>query len=341
MRTSLKGIVFAGLAAASTLPASALSIYASAHDFNIVATAPNMAFAARWHWGYDAFARDTSPAQQTSVNSGQGPIVGPVGGPFNGFQVGTAVVPWADAYADTAGNVGVVGIGMPLTGSTSVFGWADVYPPQGQGARARATSYSTFDAAAGHFRNGQVQWNPNFRARISESRGNTGVQQRGRIGDPLSYRFYDPQAGWVEGELFRLDLEVLGDGAAEQNIWWQNGLLHVDAKHADFNMVFGDQRSLQRGHASFSIRNGLVTASADGGMFSGFMPNIGSPGTFDVSFGNLALDVDFGPNATDTSFHMYGDGEAFEEIQGVPEPATLFALATGLGIWMRRRRKAD
>lgn len=337
MRTSIKGIILAGLAAATTVPASALSIYFSAHDFNIAPTDPTMAFAARWHWGYDAAARDTSPANQRRANSGQGPIVGPVGGPFNGFQSGTAVVPWADAYADTEGRLGVLGIGMPLVGGTSVFGWADVYPPQGQGARASASSYSYFDAAAGNFRNGQVQWNPRFRARLGESRGSTGLQQRGRIGDPLSYRFFDPHDGWVYGELFRLDLDLLGDGGVDQEVAWENGFLNVNARHADFDMVFGDQRSLQRGTASFSIRNGLVTASSDGGMFAGLMPAIGSPGTFGVNFGSLALDVDFGPDATDTSFHMFGDGEAFE---AVPEPATLFGLATGIGLWLRRRRRA-
>lgn len=338
MRTSLKGIVLAGLAAATTVPASALSIYFSAHDFNIAPTDPTMAFAARWHWGYDAAARDTSPANQRSANSGMGPIVGPGGGPFGGFQSGTAVVPWADSYADTEGRLGVLGVGMPLTGGTSVFGWADVYPPQGQGARASATSYSFFDAAAGNFRRGRVEWNPRFRARVGESRGSTH-EQRGRIGDPFSYRFFDPHEGWVFGELFRLDLELLGDNGIEQNVAWENGILHVDARHADFNLVLGDRHSLQRGTASFQIRNGLVTAASDSGMFSGLMPSVGSSGAFDVTFGSIAMDLDFGPDATDTSFHMHGDGEAYEEIQAVPEPSTLFALATGVGLWMRRRAR--
>lgn len=330
-----KSLVISALALALSVHANAFTTYNIAHQFNIAPSAPNVAFAAQWQYSYAARADDTSPANSVATNSGNGPVVGPVGGAFGDMKFGTAIVPWANSYADTAGTLNAVAIGAALSGSTTVTGWADVYPPAGKGARASAYSESSFNAAAGLFKAGVVTWNPNWRTRLGASAG-TARDQRGRIGDPLSYRFFDSHHGWTEGTLISINADVWGSGSQDQEMSWQSGVLQVDVRNADFSLNIGDRFTLQQGTASFSIRNGLVTVSDDSGIFEGMMPTLGTNGMFAVPIGNLSLNVDFGQSASRTSFSLHGDGEALE---AVPEPATGLVLLGAIGLVRRRRQR--
>jgi len=119
-----------------------------------------------------------------------------------------------------------------------------------------------------------------------------------------------------------------GDGTVN---WGENSLdfaISDGTFSIDLNSPFIPDN--QRGTLLLKVQGGIITDSQDSGIFDGYLPQIGSSGTFSVSGSNfkpqLSFDYNLGDFGKEVDLEITADGGAIP----VPESSTMNPLSLGV-----------
>jgi hypothetical protein len=257
--------------------------------------------------------------------------------------------PINSSLGQTTINVNPFGAGGKVTGSIAVNGTATANPGPVP-SEAYAFSYGAVVAVGGvQLGMGQGVLNLPF---VDTNLGGTahagGGQDFSHIFDPVTFSVSDPVTGQVTyGTLFQLNTSLIGNGTMSLS---SNGLFSVDATNASFtlNMDSPYIPASEQGDINLVITNGAITTSVADGIFAGFLPPVGSSGTFSsllpgTDQGAIAFDYNLGLGSDPVvvSIDASDAGDAFTSAS-VPEPGSFILAITatlvGAGsIWLRRR----
>jgi len=221
--------------------------------------------------------------------------------------------------------------GAMLMGFNRAWGLAHANPASFARAYAYSESKLNVRALTFNMRTGRFGWQPAWRDTASGS---------AYAYDPINISITDYEGLellsdtplHIEGELER--------GASETStLGWEYGRLFADGViDGTFSVAVSSSYipTYQQGSAFLRIENGLVVESACRGIFSGLLPPVGMPGTFDISF-PYEVDIDFSyPDIGQYMAIEFGGGGSNEII---PEPATLSLVVLGGMSLIARRRK--
>ncbi len=321
-------------------PASAKRV-----DYNVVHTVTlkpkdeNTVWKAGWAYGARASASNSIPEKSTPK-----PLKGVVE-PFT--NAGTVTLPAAVSWANSAGTAAATGSGAKggvYNGTITAKGFAEVEPPQGESARAFASSISTLGVRTGQTKgNGVIRWG---QAVYVQSVGCTGPCGQGR--DPIDFdvtnltsletltgRFIDIDL-WINGGTGTLSLVdgVLGFSSDQMNPLSGSVLVDISSPY-----------SLQQGQFLLNFVDGIVTGGVATGQFAGLLPEIGIGIGGSINLGSLDIDYDFGWGESAVAMGLgFGNAGLARVAEGIPEPASWAMMLIGFGIVgaaVRHRRQAS
>jgi hypothetical protein len=146
--------------------------------------------------------------------------------------------------------------------------------------------------------------------------------------DPIKFTVTDPDTGSILNSGQFLDITSTGDGSVN---WGENSLdfaISDGTFSIDLNSPFIPDN--QRGTLLLKVQGGIITDSQDTGIFDGYLPQIGSSGTFSVSGSDFKPDLTFGYDLGDfgkeVDLELTADGGAIP----VPESSTMNPLSLGV-----------
>ena len=239
--------------------------------------------------------------------------------PFIHTHSTSAAIGSASATASSKVQINTIGVGT-VSGLINASGTASA---QKRGEVACAGSYAGVTARQRiRLPFGLVIWGPRF-ALDFVSGGGCAIRK-----DPIKFTVTDPDTGSILSSGQFLDITSTGDGSVN---WGENSLdfaISDGTFSIDLNSPFIPDN--QRGTLSLKVQGGIITDSQDSGIFDGYLPAIGSSGTFSVSGSNfkpdLTFDYNLGDFGKDVDLEITADGGAIP----VPESSTMNPLSLGV-----------
>lgn len=289
-------------------------------------------------WGnWHVYALAVGPdRQQVGPRSGWRQIPASGGG---WYARGSASTAWAQAEANSTGAVSAYGAGGPVTGTIRAWGSTVANVPWwGTLAEAHAWSAASVTVLGRtQWGWGRILWRPVLRTTVS---GQAFSRSVSRARDPIHFEVLDLEGNTVIPETSLLDImlrmESPGDGNESTVDWGEDNLLAFNVLHdAQLGIVIDSPWVKQKGVLRLDIRNGRVFQTVKSGIFDDLtLPEVGSPGIFNLKMPELWLDYDFG----------FGDEHQVRwTLLGgdiIPEPTTWLLFGIGLlPMWHRPRRR--
>ncbi|TRU90157.1 MAG: hypothetical protein EWV76_06100 [Microcystis novacekii Mn_MB_F_20050700_S1] len=239
--------------------------------------------------------------------------------PFIHNHSTSAAIGGASATASSKVQINAIGVGT-VSGFINASGTATVW---NRGEVACAGSYAGVTARQRiKLPFGGVIWGPRFNWDFV-SGGGCAIRK-----DPIKFTVTDPDTGSILSSGQFLDITSTGDGSVN---WGENSLdfaISNGTFSIDLNSPFIPDN--QRGTLSLKVQGGIITDSQDSGIFDGYLPAIGSSGTFSVSGSNFKPDLTFDYNLGDfgkeVDLELTADGGAIP----VPESSTMNPLSLGV-----------
>lgn len=239
--------------------------------------------------------------------------------PFIHNHSTSAAIGSASATASSKVQINTIGVGT-VSGFINASGTASA---QKRRERACAGSYAGVTARQRiRLPWGLVIWGPRF-ALDFVSGGGCAIGK-----DPIKFTVTDPDTGSILSSGQFLDITSTGDGSVN---WGENSLdfaISDGTFSIDLNSPFIPDN--QRGTLSLKVQGGIITDSQDSGIFDGYLPQIGSSGTFSVSGSDFKPDLTFDYNLGDfgkeVDLELTADGGAIP----VPESSTMNPLSLGV-----------
>ena len=225
----------------------------------------------------------------------------------------------ASATASSTVQINSIGIGT-VSGFINASGTATA---QQRGEKACANSYAGVTARQRiRLPWGTVIWGPRFKWDFV---GGSGCAIRK---DPIKFTVIDPDTEAILNSGQFLDITSTGDGSVN----WDDDSLDFAISDGtfsiDLNSPFIPEK--QRGILLLKVQEGIITDSQDSGIFDGYLPQIGSPGTFSIGGPNFKPDLtfayDLGDFGKDVDLELTADGGAIS----VPESSTMNPLNLGI-----------
>jgi len=225
----------------------------------------------------------------------------------------------ASATASSYTQINSLGVGT-VSGFINASGTASALE---RGETACANSYAGVTARQRiRLPWGTLIWGPRF-ALDFVSGGGCAIRK-----DPIKFTVTDPDTGSILSSGQFLDITSTGDGSVN---WGENSLdfaISDGTFSIDLNSPFIPDN--QRGTLLLKVQGGIITDSQDTGIFDGYLPQIGSSGTFSVSGSDfkpdLTFDYDLGDFGKEVDLELTADGGAIP----VPESSTMNPLSLGV-----------
>jgi len=225
----------------------------------------------------------------------------------------------ASATASSYTQINSLGVGT-VSGFINASGTASALE---RGETACANSYAGVTARQRiRLPWGTLIWGPRF-ALDFVSGGGCAVGK-----DPIKFTVTDPDTGAILNSGQFLDITSTGDGTVN----WDDDSLDFAISNGTFSIDLNSPfiPANQRGTLLLKVQGGIITDSQDTGIFDGYLPQIGSSGTFSVSGSDfkpdLTFDYDLGDFGKEVDLELTADGGAIP----VPESSTMNPLSLGV-----------
>lgn len=243
----------------------------------------------------------------------------PLGPPWTRFDSVSVSRGLASATASSYTQINSLGVGT-VSGFINASGTASALE---RGETACANSYTGVTARQRiRLPFGGVIWGPRFK--LDFVRGSGCAVGK----DPIKFTVTDPDTGAILNSGQFLDITSTGDGTVN----WDDDSLDFAISDGTFSIDLNSPfiPDNQRGTLLLKVQGGIITDSQDTGIFDGYLPQIGSSGTFSV-FGSdfkpdLTFDYDLGDFGKEVDLEITADGGAIP----VPESSTMNPLSLGV-----------
>ena len=243
----------------------------------------------------------------------------PLGPPWTRFDSVSVSRGLASATASSYTQINSLGVGT-VSGFINASGTASALE---RGETACANSYTGVTARQRiRLPFGGVIWGPRFK--LDFVRGSGCAVGK----DPIKFTVTDPDTGAILNSGQFLDITSTGDGTVN----WDDDSLDFAISDGTFSIDLNSPfiPDNQRGTLLLKVQGGIITDSQDSGIFDGYLPQIGSSGTFSVSGSDfkpdLTFDYDLGDFGKEVDLEITADGGAIP----VPESSTMNPLSLGV-----------